>query len=247
MPKSRSISLGLAITRLRIGTASGVQTAGISRPMYPDRFSESDVEHTSCILAAVAFWTVRNGPSSQGESGDKYVVEGFQISAIDLAVRFWLHVRHVDDHGSPFREYDDALPAEPSCVVSSLLGLPDDPPEQAVVVVWVADFGFERRRFGALADPVRRHDSLAVPDSVAPVQLPDLHHVWRCQPQTESAQLDAVGVGAPTEAGRDGFGRKERIGKCLGEGRPGRDAQRIEEFLPGVVENCPRTVAVGPF
>src|SRR5215217_2168594 len=99
------------------------------------------------MLAAVAFRTVRNCPSSQGESGDKHVVEGFQISAVDLAVRFWLHVRQVDDHGSPFRQYDDALPAEPSCVVSNLLGLPDDPPEQAVLVVgWAADFGFERRR-----------------------------------------------------------------------------------------------------
>ena len=48
MPKSRSISLGLDITRLRIRTVSGVQTAGISRPMYPDRFPESDVEHTCC-------------------------------------------------------------------------------------------------------------------------------------------------------------------------------------------------------
>jgi hypothetical protein len=41
--------LGLAITRLRIRTVSGVQTAGISRPMYPDRFPEFDVEYTSCI------------------------------------------------------------------------------------------------------------------------------------------------------------------------------------------------------
>ena len=96
-------------------------------------------------------------------------------------------------------------------------------------------------------DPCGRHDLLAVPDSVASVELPDLHHVRRSEPQTVSAQLDAVGVGSPTEAGRDEFGREERIGQCLGEGRAGRDAQRIEEFLPGVVQNRPRTVAVCPF
>jgi hypothetical protein len=82
---------------------------------------------------------------------------------------------------------------------------------------------------------------------VAPVELPDLHHVRRSEPQTVSAQLDAVGVGAPTKAGRDEFGRDERIGQRPGECRAGRDAQRIEEFLPGVVENRPRTVTVGPF
>jgi hypothetical protein len=64
-------------------------------------------------------------------------VEGFQIPARDLAVR--LHVCQVDDHCSPFRAHDDALPTAPRPVVSSLLGLTDNPPEQTVLVVgWAA-------------------------------------------------------------------------------------------------------------
>jgi hypothetical protein len=68
-----------------------------------------------------------HGPSSLGESGDKHVVEGFQVLAVDLAA--WLHVCQVDDHCSRFRQHDGELPAEPKSVVSSGLGLPDDPSE----------------------------------------------------------------------------------------------------------------------
>ena len=39
---------------------------------------------------------MRNGPSSRGKSGDKYVVEGFQIPTANRAA--WLHVCQVDDH-----------------------------------------------------------------------------------------------------------------------------------------------------
>lgn len=81
---------------------------------------------------------MRKGVSSR-KRGDKHVVEGFQIPAVNLAVRLWLHVRHVDDHCSRFRQHDDKLPAEPKCVVSNLLGLLDDPPEQTVFFVgWAA-------------------------------------------------------------------------------------------------------------
>jgi hypothetical protein len=45
-----------------------------------------------------------------------------------------------------------------------------------------------------------RHDLLAVPDSGAPIEFPDLHHVRRSEPQTVSAQVNVVRVGAPTEA-----------------------------------------------
>jgi hypothetical protein len=80
-----------------------------------------------------------------GGKADKHVVEGFQVLAVDLAVR--LYVRQVHDHCSRFRQHDCKLSAEPKSVVSSLLGLPYDPPEQAVLVVgWAADFGFVCRR-----------------------------------------------------------------------------------------------------
>ena len=147
--------------------------------------------------------------------------------------------RQVDDHHSRWDQHADPLTTAAAGAVASTIRFFDDPPEQPVLVV------LDRRRDGLL-DPVSGHDLLAVPDSALSVELPDLQHVRRRQPQTEPADLDALRVGPPTESGLAELGREE-VGQRLGERLAGGDAQRIEELLPGVVENRAGLVAIRPF
>ena len=68
-----------------------------------------------------------------------------------------------------------------------------------VDVLWAQSASDEQLRAASYGG--RGHDLLVVPYSALSVELPELQHVRRRQPQTEPADLDTLGVGSPAESG----------------------------------------------
>ena len=108
------------------------------------------------------------------------------------------------------------------------------PPEVAVTTYLLIRWRTLARRF---ADPFRGHQLLPLPLAVLEVQPAQRDHVGRGDLEATAAQVEPLRVGRPAESGRGVIRLHVGSGHVGLVGGFGRDTQRVEQFLPGVVQH----------
>ena len=83
-----------------------------------------------------------------------------------------------------------------------------------------------------------------MPDASTEIQLAELEHVRRAQPQQTARCVQARRIGTPVEMGQSVVGGIAQQDPFL-PGATGVDFQRIEEFLARVFKNGARMVTIG--